>query len=104
MTSDVGGSGVGMILASVDSVIAKQAIYFSFRTSNNKVEYEALLAGLRLTCKLGVQCLKALSDFQLVVGQVRGEYEAKAPILKKYLEKVKEIILSFFLRSCRYSR
>ena len=44
---------------------------------------------------LKVDKLKAHSDSQLVVGQTRGEFEAKDPVMAKYLQKVKELIPSF---------
>lgn len=45
--------------------------------------------------KLGIQLLKVLSDYKLVVGQVYGEYEAKAHTMGRYLEKIKELTPSF---------
>lgn len=52
--SNVGGFGAGMILASLDGVIAKQTLRFNFKTFNNEIEYKALLIGLRLACELKV--------------------------------------------------
>jgi len=39
---------------------------------------------------LGAKCLKAFSDSQLVVSQVKGEYEAYDATMVAYLSKVKE--------------
>lgn len=61
--SNVGGSRAGIILTNLNDIITEKALHFHFKTSNNETEYEALLAGLRLAHKLGVQYLKALSDF-----------------------------------------
>lgn len=47
--SNTGASRLGMILANLDGIIAKQALRFNFKTSNDETEYEALLAWLRLT-------------------------------------------------------
>ncbi|GFY81129.1 hypothetical protein Acr_01g0009380 [Actinidia rufa] len=38
-----------------------------FKATNNEVEYEALLAGLRVATELGAQSLEVFSDSQLVV-------------------------------------
>ena len=38
------------------------AIFIGFKTTNNEAEYEALLAGLRVTIELGVKSLYAFSD------------------------------------------
>ncbi|XP_038973062.1 uncharacterized protein LOC103706605 [Phoenix dactylifera] len=46
-SSNSGGSGAGLILASPDGVVAEQAMRFEFSASNNAAEYEALVAGLK---------------------------------------------------------
>lgn len=47
------GSGAWMILASPNNIIMEQALHFIFRTSNNKMDYEVLLVGLRLAREIG---------------------------------------------------
>ena len=44
---------------------------------------------------MGITAIKVRSDSQLVVHQVRGEYETKEDIMKKYLAKVREAITLF---------
>ena len=46
--SNTRGVGDGLILASPDSIMVEQALFFSFKTLNNEAEYEALLTGQRL--------------------------------------------------------
>ena len=75
--------------------MAEYALRFSFKTSNNQAEYEALIAGLRIAKDLKVKKLRAYSDSQLVVGQTKGEFEARDPVMEKYLQKVKELAPSF---------
>lgn len=53
------------------------ALRFKFRTSNNEVEYEVLIAGLRLAKSMGAHHLNVISDSELVVNQVNQEYQAK---------------------------
>ena len=59
-------------------------------SNNNEVEYEALLAGLRVATEMRVDSLDAFSDSQLVVNQVQGDYLAKdtrmVTITKKILD------------------
>ena len=57
--------------------MSKYAIRIIFKSTNNEVEYEALLVGLIIAIELGVESLDAFSDSQLVVNQVRGDYLAK---------------------------
>ena len=77
------------------SVAAEYALRFSFKTSNNQAEYEALIVGLRIAKDLKVKKLRAFSDSLLVVRQMKGEFEAKDPVMAKYLRKVKELTPSF---------
>ncbi|XP_071933619.1 uncharacterized protein [Coffea arabica] len=44
---------------------------------------------------MGIAAIKARSDSQLVVHQVRGDYEAKEDVMKQYLAKIREAISLF---------
>nr|GEV04936.1 hypothetical protein [Tanacetum cinerariifolium] len=59
-----------------------------FAASNNKAEYEALIAGLRIAAQMGVQNVHVSVDSKLVANQVLGTYVAKEENMIKYLEKV----------------
>ena len=76
-------------------MVAEYALWFSFKTSNNQAEYEALIAGLRMDKDLKVEKLRAFFDAQLVVEKMKREFEAKDPVMAKYLRKVKELTPSF---------
>ena len=43
------------------------ALRFEFKVSNNKTEYEALIAGLRLAKELQARSIQIYNDSQLVV-------------------------------------
>jgi ribonuclease HI len=45
-----------------------------FLASNNAVEYEALLHGLRIVTALGIHRLKVLRDLMLIVNQANKEW------------------------------
>ena len=45
--------------------------------TNNVAEYRALVAGLEKAVELGVDELEVVSDSELVVKQMRGEYKVK---------------------------
>ena len=68
---------------------------FQYPTTNNEVEYESLLTGLRIAKVLGATTLRVQSDSQLVVGQVNEEYKAKENRMAKYLSLVKNIMCWF---------
>ncbi|GJU20533.1 reverse transcriptase domain-containing protein [Tanacetum coccineum] len=66
-----------------------------FEELNNEAEYEALIAGLRIAEKIGVQNLEVNVDSKLVANQVNGTYIAKETDMIKYLEKVKALASTF---------
>ena len=67
-------------------------LHFRFSASNNDVEYEALIADLRLVKESQVHNLRIYSDSQLVVNQVNDIYEARREKMVAYLEKAKELM------------
>lgn len=50
--SNAKGAGVGIVIISPKGVKLEHSLMLGFRASNNEVEYEALLAGLRATLSL----------------------------------------------------
>ena len=50
--------------------------------TNNVAEYTALLNGLRRAAELGVTDLDVVSDSELMVKQMRGEYKVKNAALR----------------------
>ena len=61
-----------MILTSPEGIVTERILRFNFNTSNNRAEYEVLIAGLGMAKELSVNKLKVFTDSQLIVGQVRG--------------------------------
>ena len=74
-TKKVGG--VGVVLISPKKETLKYVVRLQFPATNNKVEYEALLTGLSLAKALEAKNLIVQADSQLIIGQVKGDYEAK---------------------------
>jgi ribonuclease HI len=52
--------------------------------TNNVAEYRALIAGLEKAVELGVDDLEVVSDSELMVKQMRGEYRVKNKDLQWY--------------------
>ncbi|KAL0451934.1 UNVERIFIED_CONTAM: hypothetical protein Slati_1171500 [Sesamum latifolium] len=65
------------------------------KASNNEVEYEALVLGMRMTQDVGALHLLAYSDSQLIVKQVCGEYEANEESMVQYLQQIEELRTRF---------
>ena len=60
--------GVRVILFSPEKDVPKYGVQLQFLVTNNEVEYEAVLMGLRVAKALGVRNLKLNSDSKLVIG------------------------------------
>src|ERR1051325_7603682 len=89
------GSGAGVLLKNEEDIIIEHSLTLAFPTSNNQAEYEALLAGLRLTEDIGARDIQVFIDSQLVASQVLGDYQAKNDSLIEYLNLVKEKLKGF---------
>nr|GEU92899.1 reverse transcriptase domain-containing protein [Tanacetum cinerariifolium] len=94
-SSCVDGSGVGLILTSPEGTEFTYALRFQFAASNNKAEYEALIAGVRIAAQMGVKNVHVSVDSKLVANQYLGTYVAKEENMIKYLEKVKSLVSGF---------
>ena len=66
-----------------------------FPATNNEVEYEGILTGLKLGKALGVKNLLVQNDSKLMIGQIKGEYEAKEGRMQKYLRLTKHLTQEF---------
>ncbi|GJR88288.1 reverse transcriptase domain-containing protein [Tanacetum coccineum] len=94
-SSCVDGSGAGLILTNPEGTEFTYAMRFRFEATNNEVEYEALIAGLRIAKQMGVKNLQAHVDSRLVANQVNGSYIAKESGMVQYLNKVKALAKNF---------
>ncbi|GKB12079.1 reverse transcriptase domain-containing protein [Tanacetum coccineum] len=94
-SSCVDGSGAGLILTSPEGTEFTYALRFQFTASNNKEEYEALIAGLRIAAQMGVRNVHISVDSKLVANQVLGTYVVEEENMVKYLEKAKILISGF---------
>ena len=63
--------------------------------TNNEGEYEALLYGLELALRLGVQHLKVNLDSELVFGQLVGTFEAKDSCMRSYRDTAQSLMKNF---------
>ncbi|XP_024029260.1 uncharacterized protein LOC112093922 [Morus notabilis] len=94
-SSNDNGSGAGLVLHTPEGHKVTSAVRFEFPASNNEAEYEALLAGLRLAEHLKAENLDIFSDSQLIVNQVKGQYQTRDEKMAAYLKNVKEALEKF---------
>ena len=85
------GSGVGLVLISLEKIIIEKSLRLGFSATNNEAEYEDLLQGMEMVQKMGGKAVEVFSDSRLVMGQVKGELEAKDVRMKEYLSQVRHL-------------
>jgi len=93
-SSNSKGSGARIIVENGEGMIVEISLGLSFLVTNNTVEYEAFLAGLRIANDPGARKIRIFTDSQLVASQVTGDYQVQEERLQQYvqlvLEKMKE--------------
>ena len=70
---------MGLVLVSPEKITIETSLRLGFSATNNEAEYEALLMGMVMVQKMGGKIVEIFSDSRLVVGQVKGELEARDP-------------------------
>ena len=63
--------------------------------TNNVAEYSGLVAGLEKAAELGVRELEVVSDSELLVKQMQGEYRVKNEALKALWEEASDLERQF---------
>ena len=85
------GAGVGLVLVSPEKITIEKSLRLGFSATNNKAEYEALLMGMAMVQKMGGKAVEMFLDSRLVVGQVKGELEARDTRMQEYLGQVRRM-------------
>jgi ribonuclease HI len=65
------------------------------KETNNVAEYTGLIIGLKDAIKLNIKSLDVFGDSQLVIRQMRGEYQVKSPTLLKLYQAAKTLEKQF---------
>ncbi|XP_062075333.1 uncharacterized protein LOC133779379 [Humulus lupulus] len=89
------GAGIGIVLEAPSGLKIEEVIRLKQFATNNKAEYEALIYGLELARDMGIRRLKVRGDSKLMIEQVVGNFDTKAPHLTSLLQKVTELQLQF---------
>jgi ribonuclease HI len=61
------------------------------RATNNVAEYSGLVAGIERAAELGVRELDVVSDSELLVKQMQGEYRVKNETLRELWEQASDL-------------
>ena len=88
------GAGVVIRTADDDTVLHQGGTFLGTQT-NNAAEYAALLAGLEAAAKLGAETIEVISDSQLLVRQMNGQYRVKNANLQVLYAEAQDLLRNF---------
>ena len=86
---------MGLVLVSPEKITIEKSLRLGFSATNNEAEYETLLMGMVMVQKMGGRVVKMFSDSRLIIGQVKGELEARNTRMQEYLNQVRRIQTKF---------
>jgi ribonuclease H / adenosylcobalamin/alpha-ribazole phosphatase len=82
-----GPAAYGFVIESDDGDMLAASSKSIGRATNNVAEYRGLVAGMEKAAELGVRDLEVVSDSELLVKQMRGEYRVKNATLRELWEE-----------------
>ncbi|QLH81846.1 ribonuclease HI [Halosimplex pelagicum] len=89
-----GASAVGWVIVGGDGIVAEGGHTIG-RATNNQAEYEALIEGVSVARDYGLDEIDVRGDSELIVKQVRGEWDTNDPELREYRVTVRELLTGF---------
>jgi ribonuclease HI len=89
-------AGAGLLFVSSLRKHLCYVIRLHFLASNNVAEYEALVNGLRIAVELGVRCLDARGDLQLIIDQVMKNSHYCDRRMEAYCDEVRRLENKFY--------
>jgi ribonuclease HI len=90
------GACAGLLFISPLGKHLRYVLRLHFPASNNVAECEALVNGLRIAIELGVRCLDARGDSQLVIDQVMKNSHCHDPKTEAYDDEVRHLEDKFY--------
>jgi dinuclear metal center YbgI/SA1388 family protein len=98
-----GPSAIGIVIEDDEGRVRAEVGRCIGVATNNVAEYQALIEGLRLALELGAREVDVVSDSELLVKQMSGEYRVKNEGLKDLLTAAKDCASQFDRVGIRHS-
>jgi ribonuclease HI len=89
-----GPAAVGWAIVTSEGIVGEGSETIG-ETTNNRAEYEALIRALEAAAEFGFDEVDVRGDSELIVKQVRGEYDANSPELRERRVRVRELLERF---------
>src|SRR5664279_4086886 len=88
-----GPAGFGVYIQDDKGAVLAELSKFLGKKTNNYAEYSGMLAALEFALDHGHERLKIVSDSELMVKQIKGQYRVNSPELRPLYEEAKSRIL-----------
>jgi ribonuclease HI len=90
-----GLSGAGSVIYKNGEEIWANSYFVSNSATNNVAEYFGLIRGLKRAIKMNIRSLIIKGDSQLIIKQMKGEYQVKSESMIELYEIAKELETQF---------
>jgi ribonuclease HI len=90
-----GPAGAGAVIVNPEGHIVAKVGKFLGDSTNNVAEYMGLILGLKRAKAMGIHELEVLSDSELLVKQLHGDYAVKAEHLRPLHEEAQALLHGF---------
>jgi ribonuclease HI len=87
-----GPAGYGVFIVDESGHPVAELSEYLGRQTNNYAEYSGLLAALNYALRHSVEALQVVSDSELMVKQIKGQYKVSSPTLKELHGKAMKLI------------
>jgi ribonuclease HI len=90
-----GLAGAGAVVFDEQGEVLERLGKFLGRQTNNVAEYQGLLLGLRRARELGAEELEVVADSELMIRQLSGAYQVRAPALRELHSEALSLLKAF---------
>ncbi len=90
-----GPAAYAVVVTDEDGKILREHGRYLGKMTNNEAEYSGAIAALKEAEDLGASEVEVISDSEVMVRQVNGQYRCKAPNLQPFLSELQERMSRF---------
>jgi ribonuclease HI len=91
----LGGVSAGVLFIYPEGKQLKYVLQILWQATNNEVEYEALIHGLRIMTSLGIKRLLVYGDSVMVINQVNKDWDCTKNNMDTYCTEVRKLEKNF---------
>ena len=84
-------TSAGILFISPRGEQLKYVLQLLFKATNNTVEYEVLIHGLRIVASLGIKRLLAYGDSKVVIQQVNKDWDCTQEKMDAYCKEIRRL-------------